>query len=144
MATASQVAKYLLSLQSEEDGDCISNLKLQKLVYYCQGLYLAMEGKPLFADPIEAWAHGPVVRSLYAEYRDYKSTPIPIPENGGDELTENEKDFVREVYDVFGQFSAWRLREMTHDERPYKETPQTGSAIIDLKLMESFFKTYLN
>src|SRR5450631_518283 len=60
MLTARAVADYFLSLVDEEAGDSLSNLKLQKLVYYAQGFSLALTGKRLFDEAIEAWEHGPV------------------------------------------------------------------------------------
>lgn len=46
-------------------GEYITHLKLQKLLYFAQGCYSAMEGKPLFKEKIYAWAHGPVVSAIY-------------------------------------------------------------------------------
>jgi len=64
MLTCHDVARYFLTLMSEENGDLISNLKLQKLVYYAQGSSLALWGNPLFSEKIEAWLHGPVIPVL--------------------------------------------------------------------------------
>ena len=144
MATASNVAKYLLSLQSEEAGDLISNLKLQKLVYYCQGMNLALNDTVLFEDPIEAWTHGPVVRKVYGEYKEFGSSPIPCPEGDCADLTPEECKLIEEVYQEFGQYSAWKLREMTHYELPYKEAEAAGSKIVSTATMRVFFKSYLN
>ncbi len=77
--TAQDVAKYFLAQIDDESGDTISHLKLQKLVYYAQGYHLALTGKPLFRDIIRAWAHGPVVRSVYNSYSKYGSKAIPRP-----------------------------------------------------------------
>ncbi|HSX79064.1 MAG TPA: type II toxin-antitoxin system antitoxin SocA domain-containing protein, partial [Candidatus Saccharimonadia bacterium] len=55
------VAQYFLAKADEDAGDLMSNLKLQKLVYYAQGFALALLDKPLFPQCIEAWIHGPVV-----------------------------------------------------------------------------------
>jgi hypothetical protein len=74
---ADQVARFFLSVTDPEDND-VSNLKLQKLCYYAQGLCTAMRGAPLFADRIEAWDHGPVVPNLYHQYKQYGSQPIPV------------------------------------------------------------------
>ena len=65
MATVFDVARYILSRQDQNAGDTISNMKLQKLVYYAQGFALAITGKPLFQEDIEAWEHGPVAPALY-------------------------------------------------------------------------------
>src|SRR6185312_5197943 len=125
MATPLDISKYILSLNDVEFGDLISNLKLQKLVYYAQGFHLAMNNKELFEEDIIAWEHGPAVESLYHYYKGYGSNAIPVPEEFDDNvLLENEKTLLKEVYEVFGQFSAWKLRNMTHSERPWIETPK--------------------
>jgi uncharacterized phage-associated protein len=54
--------RHFLKLSQPDIGDVISNLKLQKLLYYAQGFYLAIYGKALFEEDIVAWEHGPVVR----------------------------------------------------------------------------------
>lgn len=142
MATASQVAKFILSLQSEEAGDLISNLKLQKLVYYCQGLHLALYDAPLFPEEVEAWTHGPVVRAVYDEYKAFGADPIPAPTEEV-ELSDPEKKLIEEVYQEFGQYSAWKLRNMTHDEQPYKEAEARGLTVIPTESLRTFFKSYL-
>ena len=77
--TAQDVADYFLFLVDDPSGDNLSNLKLQKLVYYAQGFYLAIHDRPLFDDAICAWEHGPVVPSLYRRYKKYGSGGIPAP-----------------------------------------------------------------
>ena len=78
MMPAHDVAKYFVSLVDEEAGDSISNLKLQKLLYYAQGAHLALRDEPLFGEPIEAWTHGPVVPSVYRQYKQHGGEPIPV------------------------------------------------------------------
>lgn len=138
MATAQNVAKYILTLSDEDDGDLISNLKLQKLLYYSQGFALAMFNRPLFDAEIKAWEHGPVVPEVWQQYRDRGAGPIPMPE-GFDlaSLADDEKSLVNEVYSVYGQFSAWKLRNMTHEEPPWKDT-QRDQVISHAKLREYF------
>ena len=60
MLSCYDVAQYFLAKSDEDAGDLMSNLKLQKLVYYAQGFALALFDKPLFSERIEAWIHGPV------------------------------------------------------------------------------------
>lgn len=140
--TAKDIANYFLSQVCEECGDSISNLKLQKLVYYAQGFYLALHGKPLFKDEIRAWQHGPVVPLLYRKYSSYEANPIPRPKKVDLSIfTKAIRDFLDEVYNVFGQFSAWKLRDMTHSEPPWKNTPQNG--IITHTSLKAYFITLL-
>ncbi|HEY4266874.1 MAG TPA: type II toxin-antitoxin system antitoxin SocA domain-containing protein [Galbitalea sp.] len=136
--TASEVARYFLALQDDEDA--ISNLKLQKLLYYAQGFSLALTGNALFPEQIKAWVHGPVVPSVWQDYRECAGDAIPRPSDFDPAtLDAQDRGVIEEVYAVYGQFSAWRLREMTHRERPWKDTPP--SAVIPRAEMEQFFKT---
>ena len=133
MHTALEVASWYLNYNDEKmysDGaDYISNLKLQKLLYYAQGTFLAITDSPLFEDAIEAWMHGPVVPSVYHAYKNNGDHGIEPPDNFDPSIFSNEEtELLTEVYDEFGQYSAWKLRNMTHEETPWKATPQ-GSII---------------
>lgn len=140
MATCSDVARYFLYKTNPEIGDTISNLKLQKLVYYAQGFSLAIFGTPLFDEAIKAWEHGPVVPSLYHDYKQYEAGSIPSLDQFADSPFSDEQiELLDEVYEVFGQFSAWALRNMTHSEPPWSETDK--DAEISHKAMKKFFAT---
>jgi uncharacterized phage-associated protein len=142
MANVNDVAKYFLAQVDEEAGDLISNLKLQKLVYYAQGFHLALYGVALFDAPIEAWQHGPVVPELYHAYKEFGSSAIPCPEDFDFQaLSVEARDLLDEVYSVYGQFSAWKLRDMTHDEAPWKET--SINCVISHETLRDYFKTRL-
>src|SRR4051812_7192136 len=109
MTTAIDAAKYLLTLDDQDAGDLTSNLKLQKLLYYAQGVNLALRDAPLFDDKIEAWQHGPVSPPVYHEYKSHGGDPIPRPEDFNPlSLPEADRDILNEVHTVYGQFSAWR------------------------------------
>lgn len=144
MHTAGEVAKWFLSynryLMNEEDSDYISNLKLQKLLYYAQGVFLAVNNEALFSDSIVAWKHGPVVESIYHDYKQNGSNGIVFDEEFNfDDFSEAENNLLKEVYDVFGQYSAWRLREMTHGEKPWLETEQSEE--IEQDRIKAFFES---
>ena len=143
MLTCHDVAKYFLAQADEEVGDLISNLKLQKLAYYAQGFHLALYGEPLFQEAIEAWPHGPVVPELYHAYKKYKSGAIPSPTDVDfSKYNENTKEFLNEIYSVFGQFSAWKLRNMTHEEPPWVEASK-NSDIISHDSLQKYFSTQI-
>ena len=77
MADVFQVAAYFLNKANSDDvGDLISNLKLQKLVCYAQGFALAIFERALYDDTIEAWQHGPVVLGLYHRFKTFGSGAI--------------------------------------------------------------------
>ena len=146
MTSAMGIAKYFLSLGDEEAGDTISNLKLQKLLYYAQGFHLAVFGSPLFEDEIEAWTHGPVVPSVYHEFKNYGGSTIP-GQAGFDpaDISEETRGLLDEVYNVYGQFSAWKLRNMTHEEEPWKNAYDSmPGGIISNNSMKEYFSTLVS
>ncbi|MGB0664202.1 MAG: Panacea domain-containing protein [Pontibacterium sp.] len=144
MATLQDVAQCFLYLDGANDGDGISNLKLQKLAYYAQGFYSAIFNKPLFPEDIAAWTHGPVVPELYHQYKQFGSNPIP-PINALDthSLTKDEFELIEEVYEVFGQYSAWKLRNMTHEEPPWIDY-EAEASVIPQKAITDYFKTRID
>ena len=123
--TAQDVADFFLASVDESSGDNISNLKLQKLVYYAQAFHLAInDGRPLFGDPIVAWEHGPVVRSLYRRYKEHGAGAIPPPESfDASKFDQETVELLNEVNQVYGQFSPLKLRAMTSEEPPWRLTP---------------------
>jgi uncharacterized phage-associated protein len=145
MNTCFDVANYFLKRQDSEAGDLMSNMKLQKLAYYAQGFHLALRGEPLFGEPIEAWEHGPVCVPLYHEYKKFGKGPIPVPSDA-DALsvfqpeTHKVLDMVQQYY---GQFSAWKLRNLTHEEEPWLRAYQSASKVISQADMQVYFKTLL-
>ncbi|WP_435011414.1 Panacea domain-containing protein [Tundrisphaera lichenicola] len=124
-ANSQEIANYFLANVDEEAGDNLSNLKLQKLVYYAQGLFLAMQGDPLFDESIEAWDHGPVVPGLFRTYQYRGARSIEPPERfePGDYAPE-VRELLDAVLEVYGQFSAFKLMRMTRNEPPWRDTPR--------------------
>lgn len=145
MISVYDVANYFLSLVDHDADDCISNLKLQKLCYYAQGFYLAMKGERLFDETLQAWQYGPVVPVLYHKYKDQGRSCLN-PDAGFDinSIPEDIREFLGEVYQNYGQFSAWRLKDMTHQETPWLSSyNKTDHDVISDEKMVDFFKTRL-
>jgi uncharacterized phage-associated protein len=143
MVSARNVTDYFLSLCSPEAGDTISNLKMQKLLYYAQGFHLAVYNEPLFQEKIIAWQYGPVVEEVYGDYSEYSDGAIPKPRRINIKaLDDNKRELLKEVYLVYGQFSALRLMQLTHNEPPWNHT-KIGDEI-NLEIMKEYFKTLIN
>lgn len=144
------VAEYILAVMREQ-GDYVSHLKLQKLLYYAQGWFLALHEEPLFPDDCEAWVHGPVYPAIYNLFRDYGWKPIldvPDEKTSYDDiiLPENVKEHLDEIITIFGSESAHNLERMTHREMPWvkarKGLPETepSTAKIAKEDMQKFYK----
>lgn len=139
---ASTIAQWFLFYNNvqmaEADADLISNLKLQKLLYQAQGCYLALNGIPLFKEDIEAWEHGPVVPEIYRKYKSYHSNGIEYQSDYDGSISSADETILKEVYEQFGQYSAWGLRNMTHHETPWLSTKRND--VIDLNVISDYFK----
>ncbi len=58
--------------------ESLTHLKLQKLLYYAQGISLSQNDCVLFKEKIEAWEHGPVVKSVFNKFSSKGRTEITI------------------------------------------------------------------
>lgn len=122
MITASTVARFFLAF-ANECGDLVTNLKLNKLVYYSQAWHLALWGSPMFDEQIEAWVHGPVIPALYAEYKKYGYYPIIEKDLDLEEIKHHfsvqQQDLLDDVIEVYFPKSAYELEQLTHNEEPW-------------------------
>ena len=120
------IANYFM-VRAYEDGieSDLTNLKIQKLLYYAQSLYLALYDEPLFEDEIQAWRYGPVCPAAYRYYSEFEAKQLPIPERTGlANLSEETQAVLEEVWDYFGGYHAYRLSGMTHSEFPWQKARQ--------------------
>jgi uncharacterized phage-associated protein len=141
MLNCFDIANYFL-MRADMGGDTITPLKIQKLLYYGQGIHLATLNKAAFSNHIEAWTLGPVVPDAYHIYKVYGSDHIPV-DPGFDPTTipESTMAILDDVHIVFGQFSAWRLVQMTHNEPPWKDA--IIESVITKKALKDYFSTQI-
>jgi uncharacterized phage-associated protein len=143
MISCQDIAKTIVYL-SDKSGDPISNLKLQKLLYYTQGWHLAIFGQAVFAEDIQAWIHGPAVPEVYRAFKDYGSSPIPPCESAPD-IDIATGEHIRNVLSAYNHLSAWQLEQLTHSEEPWIVArggipdDQSSDAVITHESMRSFF-----
>ena len=118
------IANYFIDL-AKASGEGVSPMKLQKLVYYAHGWYAGNTGEPLIDEAVEAWQYGPVIPSLYHEFKRFGSSVVACRATDfeGMELCEvpsptepKIRDFLRHIWDSYGRFTGTKLSEMTHAE----------------------------
>lgn len=152
MASVEAVADYVLGKIVTDEGDSITNLKLQKIVYYCQAWNLAIHDEPLFDEPIEAWVHGPAVLSLYRRFKDGGDLAIDTSDVGTDpleELSDRDRSLIDEVWNTYGPLSGSQLRNLTHQEAPWRNARgacgeyDRCSQAIDHDTMRSYYRSRL-
>ena len=128
------VARYFI-IRAYEDGieAEMTNMKVQKLLYYAQSLHLALYNEPLFAEEIQAWRYGPVCPPAYKFYTEFEAKQLPIPDKESLlQLPREKKELLEEIWEYFGGYHAYKLSDMTHVEFPWKKArkglpPQASS-----------------
>lgn len=140
--SAKEIAEWFLNKNriqmNFEDSEYITNLKLQKLLYYAQGCFLAKKDMPLFNEDFLAWEHGPVIRKIYDIYKVNGASGIEYNKDFNLELDDDVEKILNEVYEKYGQYTAWKLRDMTHQETPWKTTAR--NEIISKEKIKEYFK----
>lgn len=140
MYSALTVAKYVIKRCNDTDRT-ISNLKLQKLLYFVQAEFLVSTGLPCFKEEIEAWDFGPVVPVVYHKYKVYGSASIPfLSERLSTPFTENDKKLINGIVDECAQYSASTLVEITHHQSPWIDAykPYSNNVITKRSIKEYF------
>jgi uncharacterized phage-associated protein len=148
MQKASSISDFFIA-SLHECGDPLSNLKLQKLLYYAQAWHLAIFDAPLFAEDIEAWVHGPVVVSEYRRFKGWAWQPImdnpAIPT-----LDDATKAHLQEVLEAYGSKNAYELEQLTHSEAPWKiarkgiSEDEPSNEVISYEEMKKFYRLQMN
>jgi uncharacterized phage-associated protein len=132
---ATDIAKFLIYL-AHEHGDTITHLKLQKLLYYVQGSYLALQNHQAFEDDILAWKNGPVVYSVWDMFKHYHAEPID--ESDGDTGVKGfDSEIIKEIYRKYRGFTAGQLVSKTHDETPWRDS--SNDDVIGVDSIQDYF-----
>lgn len=138
---ARAIANLLLDV-ADASGVAISNLALQKLMYFAHGLYLNERGKPLVTGYFEAWQYGPVHPVAYKAFKEAGATPIKFRAKGRNIVTGDEtlisvpsdpaiNQHIERVINSFGRMSAGRLVDLSHAPRsPWHFIVEKGKASV--------------
>ena len=159
MYSPQEIANYFLK-KGRVDNKEITPMKLQKLLYFAHGWYLASTGRPLLNETIEVWKYGPVVSSIYDYFKSYGNDPIRsyieyVSPSGHSTYQPSIKGDSKEVIDIldavwyiYSDFSARALSNMTHeagtpwsqivDEHGGIENVQLGKDIEDYRILQYF------
>lgn len=156
---AKAVANEFLEL-ARKDGKQLTQMQLQKLVYFAYGWYLAITGQRLIDERVEAWQWGPVIPSIYKEFKRFGSSPVTEPAREV-KFREGQVGFfpvrvqsedpkqdalalqvIKRVWEIYGRYSASELSNMTHEPNsPWSKTPDKeirGTDIDDHLILDYF------
>jgi uncharacterized phage-associated protein len=142
MLKAIDVAEWFVNKNKEDQGKDLSLLKLTKILYFCQGWFLAEKDKPLFDDDIVAWEYGPTVRAVneYFERIDRNSGSLKYTErNRFGEFGVEVSDFLNEMWKASKDKAASEMVNSCVSHRIWKYAFRDGT-IISKEDMRKFFK----
>lgn len=144
------VANFFLKIVDRDSGSTITPLKLQKILYYAQGYFLAYNDRELFPEEFQAWAHGPANEQIYDKYKKYGFQSIPTPSETIKNISNDISNFLTDIWETFGIYDGKYLEEQTHKEEPWINA-RNGIApgerctnIISKESMKNFFKKVIS
>jgi len=120
------IANHMLD-RADHVGVEVTNLALNKLVYFAHGTYFSTFSERLVKNSFEAWQYGPVVQVVYDAFKSYGSSRImgrarrfnPV-EHAYEEITESvtpqDALIVDGVFDMFSSMTAGQLVALSHEE----------------------------
>ena len=150
------VCRHVINFSNDKDYG-ISNLKLQKVLYFIQAYFLISTNEPCFKERIEAWDFGPVIPEAYREYKQFGSGDIPtisfvidfndeniwdstVREFKDDTIARIDKTRIEAVVDKFSDYSATDLVSITHRQAPWKNAYQQGkNSEITIEAIKEYF-----
>ncbi|MBE3022156.1 Panacea domain-containing protein [Campylobacter sp. 7477a] len=126
-------------------GTPISNLKLQKIMYFLDITYLINRHRRLIDDNFEAWQYGPVIEEVYDRYSPYAANFINIRQDPNEDFPQDDLQRINAKIDNLANTDVWRLVELSHkSDSPWKKTYKEGQGnheIIDNSLLFEYAET---
>ncbi len=111
------VTDCLIGFDKKRNGQPITQLDVQKHLYFIQGFHLALCHEPLFPDDLYAWRNGPVVKSVWQRLKSFGDRPIPktaMQTRGAQDLPEGSRNLIERVWHVFSVVDTGGLVGLTH------------------------------
>lgn len=142
---AIDVSNYVIQYLNKK-GQNINHLKLQKLLYYIEAWNMVFLNSPIFADKIEAWQHGPVIRSVWDHFKRFSILydELPVCETCSCVMSDEQRAIVDDVLDEYGDKTGYYLENLTHSEEPWRKARQKASQFIDKQFMKQYYGARLD
>ena len=144
---SSAAAEHVLWLRRRADADT-TPIHVLKIVYVCHGWMLAVHHAPLITEPVEAWTYGPVVPTIYHDYKKYGAQNIPdAGKDHADVFGDRERDLVAVIEEAYRPYTAVQLSALTHKPgTPWYVTRRKSGigAVIDNELIRRHFQELLD
>ena len=143
MRSVIEIAEYVIWYCSQQ-GFPISNLKLQKILYFVQAEFLVSANCPCFFEEIKAWDFGPVIPEVYKKYKVYGGSNIPtLFISNTIKIKENEMELINGIVDACADYTASELVDITFNQSPWKDNYEAGrNNFIPLVEIKDYFSEF--
>lgn len=140
MYKISDIVDYIFYYENQQ-GRGVSNLRLQKLLYFIQVQSIIALHEPLFQEPIEAWDFGPVVPKVYHKYKIFGGSNIPIISTQLKKVSLPDKvcKEINTMLDACAKYSTTELTEITYKQLPWKKA-YARTIPISTNLIKDYYK----
>ena len=134
---ALQIANEII-LTAKENHQNITNLQLQKILYYIQGNFMRVFGYKAFNEKILCWDYGPVIEDVWHKYNIYGRSPLS-PDNNEHICSKQEINLITDVVSEKLALNIWKMVDDTHNEYPWKNANDNNRTVISDEDMEKQF-----
>ena len=135
---AFEVADYIIERCNKKHKP-ISNLKLQKILYFVQAQFIVEYGTPCFDNVMQAWDHGTVVPNVYQKYRGYGNTNIPCYGSKRFDFEQDEQQILDITIDRASEYAASQLVEIARSQSPWMDAYKKANRMITPESIRKFF-----
>jgi uncharacterized phage-associated protein len=161
------IANWFLD-RAKAEGKTLDPMKLQKLIYFAHGWYLALTGNPLIDEHPQAWNYGPVIPTIYHEFKRFGRGPVtelafdlePMSIPAGEDWRKyllrrkwhepkiddpETQEFLDQIWKVYGDMSGVQLANLSHVpdgawDRAYKSAGGKRNVAISDDLIKAEFE----
>lgn len=144
MCKAHYVADFFIDVALHDPEIHMTNMRINKLMYFAQGWSLARYNKPLFKAEIQAWDYGPVVPPIYHRLKTSGRDKIKgvMDEDYADHFTPEESQLLMDIQRTYNVYSTNGLVILTHKKgTPWSDAYAKGKGTaIPLEAMKTYFK----
>lgn len=143
MLNAIDIANFFVDLANSDSDDCMTNLRVNKLIYFAQAWSLVRRNVPLFSEEIQAWTYGPVVQSVYQVFKGYGRDRIQYVHGdySPDIFSSEELELLIDVAQCYGRFTSPALVDITHaSNSPWKRVfSENENNVISKESLREYF-----
>lgn len=137
--------------KGNEDGAEMTPMRLLKLVFFSYAWYLTLFKKKLFVSDIEAWKYGPVIPSLYYQYKVYGDRIVPLEAQVNKNILDkypidnDTQEFLETIYDKYRNISTLDLSAISHNPgSPWSQAIDKNESYIDDEKILNYYGKFIS